>query len=83
MAVINISEFIGEKAFYDRGALMIFGVRADGGTQLLADVRGWGAIQNLFKLPNGSFDGQKASEFQDALGEWLAEAINEKIQREK
>lgn len=82
-AKINLVEFIGDKAFYDREAQMIFGVRADKGTQLLADVRGWGAIQNLFKNPDETIDLEKASEFQDALGEWLAEAINEKLQREK
>lgn len=40
-------------------------------------VRGWGAIQNLFKK-----DYAKAEEFQDEVANFIAEAINEKIERE-
>lgn len=65
---------------------------SDGGTQIwaiektkdadylhhVADVRGWSELQNLFEL-----DMNKASEFQDKIGNFIADAINEKIQREK
>ena len=40
----------------------------------IADIRGWGEIQNLFKL-----DMNKAAEFQDAVGEFIVDAINEKL----
>lgn len=80
--MVKVSDFIGEKATYDESGQMIFGVDKKGGLQLIADVRGWGAIQNLFKNSNGTIKAE-ASKFQDELGEWLAEAINEKLEREK
>ncbi len=80
--MVKVSDFIGEKATYDESGQMIFGVDKKGGLQLIADVRGWGAIQNLFKNSDGTIKAE-ASRFQDELGEWLAEAINEKLEREK
>ena len=80
--MVKVSDFIGEKATYDESGQMIFGVDKKGGLQLIADVRGWGAIQNLFKNSDGTIKAE-ASKFQDKLGEWLAEAINEKLEREK
>lgn len=41
--------------------------------QHLADVRGWGHIQNMFKIE------QEAMDFQDAIGQFITDAINEKI----
>lgn len=48
--------------------------------QMLLDVRAWGAIQNLPEFKNNA---QKAANFQDELGEWIAKAINEKLRRER
>ena len=70
-------DFIGEKATYDNHGQMIFGVNEKKEMQLLLDVRGWGAIQNLFKN-----NAQKAADFQDEMGAWFADAINEKLKRE-
>lgn len=47
----------------------IFG--ADG--LMIADVRGWGWIQKL----------DNPEQVQDGIGEFIAEAINEKLEREK
>jgi len=49
--------------------------------QMLADVRGWGHIQNLFK-ENGQINEAKAAKFQDSIGQFIVDAINEKIERE-
>lgn len=81
--MVKVSDFIGEKATYDESGQNIFGVDKKGGLQIIADVRGWGAIQNLFKNANGTIKEKEAMKFQDDLGEWLAEAINEKLEREK
>ena len=43
----------------------------------VADVRGWSEIQNLFNL-----DRDKAAQFHDEIGKFIAEAINEKLERE-
>ena len=49
---------------------------ADGGSQLVADVRGWGRLQNEFKTQ------EEAAKFQDEVGKFIADAIKEKIQRD-
>jgi hypothetical protein len=48
---------------------------SDGGSQMIGEVRGWGALQNEFNTM------EEASKFQDEVGKFIAEAINEKIQR--
>jgi hypothetical protein len=70
----KIKQWLGDNIIYDAHGQMIFAVREDGHHQIIADVRGWGAIQNLF--PG---DPSKAMEFQDALGKFIAEAIKNYI----
>ena len=86
-----IKKFIGDRVYYDEfGGGYIWGVvgkREE--VQMIAQVedveegnavvsiRGWGAIQNLKNLPCSP------EKFQDYLGEFIAEAINEKMEREK
>ena len=80
---MKVIDFIGVKATYDEHGQYIWGVDKDGGHQKLADLRGWGAIQNLFKTKDGLIDEEKAESFQDELGRWLVDAINEKLERER
>ena len=71
------------KAKYDEyGCGIIWGVQENGHHQHLLDidVRGWGAIQNYFKDKKGKVDFENAEQFQDAVGKFIAEAINEKIE---
>jgi hypothetical protein len=49
---------------------------ADGGSQMIGEVRGWGALQNEFETE------EEAAKFQDEVGKFIAEAIKEKVQRE-
>jgi hypothetical protein len=72
-------DFIGVKAKYDPHGTMIWGIDKQGDNQLLLDVRGWGAIQNLFKSKSGEVDFDSAGKFQDEVGEWIADAINQKL----
>lgn len=44
---------------------------------MLAELRGWGAIQNLPDLK-----AEEHGEYQDTIGDWIAEAINEKRERD-
>jgi hypothetical protein len=53
------------------------------GLQRIVDLRGWGAIQNLFLNKDGTIDTDSAAKFQDELGEWIVDAINEKMQKER
>lgn len=75
----EIKEFIGEKVIYSKEAGLLFGVDKFQAIRLIGEVRGWGAIQNLFKDEGWTRDFDKAQKFQDQLGEFLAEAITEKL----
>ncbi len=70
----KLKEFMGSKVTYYDAGQMIFGKTEKAGDQLILDVRGWGAIQHLFK------EEKEAAEFQDAFGEWIAESINDKLE---
>ena len=48
----------------------------DDGNQLIGQIRGWGAFQNEFK------NADEAYVFQDEVGKFIADAINEKVQRD-
>lgn len=62
--------------YYDEWGTHIWNkVDADGGSQLVADVRGWGIIQNEFKTE------EEAAQFQDEVGRFIVEAIREKIEK--
>lgn len=80
---MNVIDFIGVKAQYDEDGAFIWGVDKDGGFQKIIDLRGFGAIQNLFKNKSGIVDYDKSVKFQDDLGKWIELAINEKLERER
>lgn len=42
---------------------------------MIAEIRGWGMLKHMFPTPD------EASDFQDKVGKFIAEAINEKIER--
>ena len=48
---------------------------ADGGSQLVAEIRGWGRLQNEFPTL------KESEKFQDEVGEFIVQAIREKIAR--
>ena len=70
---VTVQSFIGDHAKYDEHGGFIWGVDKKGDMQIIGEVRGWGAIQNLFKTQS------EAADFQDNLGMFIAEAINEKL----
>lgn len=80
--VAKIKKHFGEKIVYDPQGQMIYGVDKNDGITRIADVRGWGAIQQLFKDAKGNYDLDKAGEFQDKIGQFIADAINEKLERD-
>ena len=61
---------------YDKYGDHIWNVEQNEGMQLIADVRGWGALQYEFKTE------EEASKFQDEVGEFIAKAIREKVERD-
>ena len=48
---------------------------ADGGSQLVAEIRGWGRLQNEFPTL------KESEKFQNEVGEFIVQAIREKIAR--
>ena len=83
----TIKEFIGDETIYNKENHIIRGLtyKYDGEdkqkiikSQRIADVRGWGAIQNLF-MNNDYIDLVSAEKFQDELGEFIAMSINEQL----
>jgi hypothetical protein len=77
---VKIKDFIGNKVWFDTIGGYIWGEEKDGGVQMIGEIRGWGAIQNLFKNKDGSIDFKKAEDFQDGLGAWIADAIQRKLE---
>jgi hypothetical protein len=78
----KLLQLLGGKVKYDNEGQQIHGIDARGGMQLLLDLRGWGAIQNLFNK-GGKIEFDKAYILQDKLGEWIADAINQKLKKPK
>ena len=64
------------KAVYNDHGQMIFREN-NGGQHQFLDVRGWGAITKIFKTT------EEMEAFQDAVGEWVVDAINQKLNQSK
>lgn len=95
----EIKQFIGDHVIYDEwGGGYIWGISKKDGHQLIAQVenvdqtntiknhiketpiisiRGWGTIQNIFDTR------EKQEQFQDELGYFIAEAVNEKLNKQQ
>jgi hypothetical protein len=89
----KIIEFIGIAEYDKWGGGYIWGNKPKGNEMIaqindfpdatyevvneVLSIRGWGAIQHLFE------NSEEAAEFQDELGNFIAEAINEKIEKLK
>jgi len=78
----EIKDFFHEKVVYDNFGQYIWAVDSNRNHNKVADLRGWGTIQNLFKDKKGAIDFEAAALFQDSIGEFIAAAINEKLQRD-
>jgi hypothetical protein len=68
-------DFIGDSVEYDKEGQIIWGVTNGDELQMLLNVRGWGAIQHLFDSQDD------AAKFQDEVGQWITDAINEKLNK--
>lgn len=55
------------------GGNKIWNKEQDGGIQLVAELRGWGALLKEFETMT------EAEQFQDKVGEFIVQAIKEKI----
>ena len=65
--------------YYDEYGTNIWNKEQDGANQLIAEViqiRGWGRLQNEFSTQEESY------KFQDEVGQFITQAIREKIERD-
>jgi hypothetical protein len=62
--------------YYDEYGTHICNKEQDGGNQLVADIRGWGRLQNEFNTQ------KEAEKFQNEVGEFIVQSIREKIERD-
>jgi hypothetical protein len=72
---MTIQEWLKDVYYDEYGQYLWSKQSSDGGNQLIGEVRGWGALQNKFNTQ------EEAAKFQDEVGKFIAEAINEKVQR--
>ena len=79
---MKITDFINGEVFYDNQDQEIFIKTPDGGIQKFLELRGWGKIQNMFMNNKGQVDLKSAGDFQDEIGKFVEDAINEKLKRE-
>ncbi len=77
----TIKEYLGKSVWYDEQGQMIFSTTPKGDRHVAdidfegISVRGWGSIQYMFDSPDD------AIKFQDDVGRFVAEAINEKLNK--
>jgi len=72
----RIRKWIGDRAVYDSYGQIIFrekGALGMGEQSQFLDIRGWGNISNMFSTM------KDAEAFQDAVGEWVVDAVNQKL----
>lgn len=86
MKDFNVQDFINGTVTYDPHGSQYFWINEpQGGVQMLAEMRGYGCLQNM-AIKTGA-KGEEimnvANAMQDKIGNWVAEAINEKLAREK
>lgn len=72
---MNIENWLKDVYYDEFGQYLWSKQDADGGSQMIGEIRGWGALQHKFKTS------EEASAFQDEVGRFIAEAINEKVKR--
>jgi hypothetical protein len=72
----KVTDFISGKVEYDKDGQYFWITDSKGGVQMLGELRGWGRIQNMIS------DMELAGKFQDEVGEWVADAINQKLTQE-
>lgn len=74
-----ITEFINGEVTYDPQGQHFWIETKTKHSQMLAELRGWGHIQHMFEIGGGKIDLNSAGEYQDMIGQFIADAINEKI----
>jgi hypothetical protein len=73
---MTIEKWLSNVKYDVDGGTYIWNEDEKGELQMIASVRGWGALQHEFKTE------EEAENFQDEVGEFIAQAIREKVERD-
>ncbi len=76
---MTVEEYLNGEIKYDKRGQYIWLVDKRGHHDKIADLRGWGKIQNLFENKDKTIDFKSAELFQDEVGEFIVQAIREKL----
>jgi len=76
---MTIKEYIHGPVTYDQDGTYLWINTNKNGVLMLGEIRGWGHIQNI---PEFKGDLDAAAKFQDEVGKFVADAVNEKIKRD-
>ena len=71
---MKVEDFLKDTKYYPDGGYFFSG---EFQSRMVAMIRGWGEIQYLFE------DQKDAEKFQDEIGYFIADAINEKLNKAK
>ena len=74
---MTVEKWLSDVYYDEFGQYLWNRVTKEGGSQMIGEVRGWGALQQEFATI------EEAAQFQDEVGKFIAEAIKEKIERLK
>lgn len=72
---MTVAEWLSNVQYDKDGGYAIWNVEKED-MQMIADIRGWGRLQHKFK------NIEEAEKFQDEVGEFIAQAIREKVERD-
>ena len=75
----DVKDFLNGEVIFDPNSQYFWVVDPVRGPKIFCELRGWGSIEVMFRDKSQA----DAINYQDSLGRWIAEAINEKLEREK
>lgn len=75
-STISIKDWLKDVYYDEFGQYLWSKQDADSGSQMIGEIRGWGALQKEFKTQ------EECAKFQDEVGKFIADAINEKIKKD-
>jgi len=73
----EVAKYLTGTFTYDSEGQYIWLKDSKDSLQKIADLRGWGNIQNMFRLKSGWVDEEKAAQFQDKVGEHIVNMLND------
>ena len=73
---MTIQKWLKNVKYDQYGGTYIWSEDEKEGCEMVATVRGWGALQRVFKTE------EEAAKFQDEVGEFITQAIREKVERD-